>query len=479
MKLLAAGFLMAATTLSMVTPASAGPVTVWKPCPDNAAAQCANLRVPVNWARPDGRTITLELTRLPALAPEKRIGTLFDIPGGPGEPGAEALKRPAAIYTALRQRFDVVSYNPRTAVALSALPASCTRTWSSLTDPRSRDAYAGQARSLSRGVAVCRRDDRTGLLTNLDSISVARDMEAVRQALGETQLTFTVRSHGGVPMTAYARLFPQRIRAAYLDGVPDHIDAWDNNGREWLTGTEKAFDRFVSWCAATTACKLHGRDVRVAWRRLIHRADVSPIPVMEGAFAKRKLTGWHFKISAPVFLLPGAAGDFSWRAFAAAVDKALRGDASGFGTPSLGNLRHWTRPVILALQCPDGLWGRTGYFDLRRSRGLSERLSPDFGALSYPTLACTGWTAPLANPPQSLPAGKLPAFLGAGTHPGDYEPTRDLLAHIPGSATVRYDGPGHVIYLGGMPGAHCVIEHAVRYLTSLVLPSGAVCRAKK
>ncbi|MER7211969.1 alpha/beta fold hydrolase [Streptosporangium sp. NPDC000239] len=479
MKLLAAGFLMTATTLYTVTPASAAPMIDWRPCPHDVAAQCASLRVPVDWARPEGRTIALRLMKLPALAPDRRIGTLFDVPGGPGESGTEALKRPSELHKALRQRFDVVGYDPRTAVALSALPASCTRTWSTLTDPRDHAAYAGQVRALSRGVAACRRDDRTGLLTHLDSISAARDMEAVRRALGETRLTFTVRSYGGVPMTAYARLFPERVRAAYLDGVPDHVDAWTGRGREWLTGTEQAFDRFVSWCAATTACELHGRNVRSLWRRLVRRADAFPVPVLKGAFAGRELTGWHLRISAPVLLLPGVAGDSSWRAFAASVRGALRGDASGFAMPSLGNLRHWTRPVVLALQCPDGLWGRTGYPALRGNRGLLERLSPDFGALSYPNLACTGWTVPLANPPRPLPARRLPPFLGAGTHPGDYTPTRRLLRHIPGSATVRYDGPGHVIYLGGMPGAHCVVEHAVRYLTDLTLPSGAVCRAKK
>ncbi|MFD0887133.1 alpha/beta fold hydrolase, partial [Streptosporangium algeriense] len=306
MRLLAAGFLMAATTLCTVTPASAASTLDWRPCPDNRAARCASLKVPVDWARPGGRTIALRLVKLPALTPGRRIGTLFDIPGGPGEAGTEALKRPAELHDALRRRFDIVGYDPRTTVALSALPASCTRTWSSLTDPRDRAAYARQVRALSGGVAACRRDDRTGLLTHLDSVSAARDMEAVRRALGETRLTFTVRSYGGVPMTAYARLFPERVRAAYLDGVPDHVDAWDDDGRQWLTGTEQAFGRFVSWCAATTACELHGRDVRSLWRRLVRRADSSPVPVLKGAFAGRELTGWHLRVAAPVLLLPGA-----------------------------------------------------------------------------------------------------------------------------------------------------------------------------
>lgn len=52
-------------------------------------------------------------------------------------------------------------------------------------------------------------------------ISVARDMDAVRELLGEEKLSLLGWSYGGVPAAAYARLYPQRIRAMVLDGTPD------------------------------------------------------------------------------------------------------------------------------------------------------------------------------------------------------------------------------------------------------------------
>ncbi|WP_442945814.1 alpha/beta hydrolase [Nonomuraea sp. LPB2021202275-12-8] len=41
---------------------------------------------------------------------------------------------------------------------------------------------------------------------------------------------------------------------------------------------------------------------------------------------------------------------------------------------------------------------------------------------------------------------------------------------VPGSSAIRYDGPGHGLYLTGKA---CVIAHADRYLTDLRLPSPA------
>ncbi|MEN3535211.1 alpha/beta fold hydrolase [Microbispora sp. ZYX-F-249] len=453
------------------------PSLSWRPCSQARTVYCATLRVPVDWARPHGGTITLTLAKLPASDPAHRIGAVLDVPGGPGESGVDALSRLSAAHRAMRRRFDVVSYNPRTNVAQAILPRACTRPGPSLTDPRTRGAYARQAAVLDRSVGDCRRADRSGLLAHLDSISIARDMDAVRRALGQERLTFVARSNGGVPMTAYARLFPQHVRAAYFDGVPDHVDAWSDSGAMWLTGTEKAFTRFASWCAATAACRLHGRPVRSLWRALLKQAGTAPLPVRSGPFRGRRLTAWHLKISAPVFLVDAASDRTSWKAFAEAIDRARHGDGSGFGDTSFGMSQIWTAPVSLAMQCADGLWGRTGYADLRRSRRAAERSSADFGSVSFTTIACTGWTTPVVNPPRPLAGGRLPPFLGSGSDPGDYETTRRLLRHVPGSVTIHYDGPGHVSYLNGTAGGACVVGHLVRYIENLRLPPPtAVCR---
>jgi len=105
-------------------------------------------------------------------------------------------------------------------------------------------------------------------------------------------------------------------------------------------------------------------------------------------------------------------------------------------------------------------------------------IAPNLGAGAFDLLACSGWPRPVANPSLPLPTRGLPPFLGAGTW-GDHDMTASLVNRVPGSTTIQYDGPGHVLYLpgNGGPASRCVIGHLTRYLVDLRLPApGTVCR---
>ncbi|MGI5158414.1 hypothetical protein [Microbispora sp. CA-102843] len=166
-------------------------------------------------------------------------------------------------------------------------------------------------------------------------------------------------SAGGSPATAYARLFPQRIRAMYLGGVynqPGGKLLWDRMLREY---GEKQFRGFVDWCARTSACALHGEDAAKVWRKLLKDADRSPIPVTSAQFGEGKLTGFHLQVAAGLAEAdPGV--------FAKAVDKARHGDGSAFADSILGLLAAYTRPLTLAQRCSDGL-GYTTWAEHRQA----------------------------------------------------------------------------------------------------------------
>src|SRR5262249_45891389 len=51
--------------------------------------QCATLRVPLDYANANSRTIDLALVRAPARDPSRRIGSLLVNPGGPGASGVD------------------------------------------------------------------------------------------------------------------------------------------------------------------------------------------------------------------------------------------------------------------------------------------------------------------------------------------------------------------------------------------------------
>ncbi len=297
-------------------------------------------------------------------------------------------------------------------------------------------------------------------------------MEAVRQALGEERLSFMAASYGGVPMAAYARLFPQRIRAMYVDGVVNQTLGWHR-----VSGTtspfERAFARFTRWCADTAACALHGEDAGAVWRALTWKADREPIRVTSQQFGEGQLTGWHLRSFG--FLGDPGPGNSRWLAFADAVDKARRGDGSGFADFALGNARVWAMPGALAMTCGDDR-GYRGFAQLRKHSRQARKLSPNFGGAAFDSLGCAGWPLPVANRARPLPVRGLPPALGAGSTWGDYVLTRRFTDMIPGSVTVAYDGPGHVMYLSGKK---CPIRHATTYLTDLELPApGTVCPAE-
>ncbi|MBB5079117.1 alpha/beta fold hydrolase [Nonomuraea endophytica] len=466
---------VALVALAATIPASGTPKPSWRDCADQGVPgmRCAAIEVPVDWARPDGRKVRLELARLPATEPARRIGSVLGVPGGPGSNGIEDLKHGAADLTELRRRFDLVAYRPRNSLWIQQVPPACMRPGTTLTETRSPREYEALAAAMAKAFTTCQKADRTGLLHHMDSLSVARDMDAVRRALGEERLSFMANSYGGVPAAAYARLFPRRIRAMYLDGTINQVDGWP---RQWLRALpvhEQVFRRFTAWCADTPACALHGEDAGAVWRTLIRDADRRPIPVTSSEFGKGELTGWHLRGFA--FSADPGPKETRWLEFAESVDKARRGDGSGFADFALGNARIWATPGALAMTCADGR-GFAGYSQLREFRRQAEKVSPNFGGSAFDALGCAGWPGKVANPPRPLPVSGLPPFLGMGSTWGDYVWSESFTRLIPGSRTVAYEGPGHVMYLSGKK---CPIRYATEYLTDLRLPEpGTTCPAE-
>ncbi|GAA1331668.1 alpha/beta fold hydrolase [Pseudonocardia xinjiangensis] len=442
--------------------AVADPGLVWGACPgeDNPPGmQCAAIDVPVNWAQPAGRTITLELARLPGTDPSRRIGTVFAIPGGPGSPGIGELKHVASTFTALRERFDVVTFDPRNVIG--ALAPGCYQPGPVQIPPRTADEYEAQAAQNQALMQQCRAGDPERF-DHLDSASVARDIDAVRAAMGEPQLSLIGSSYGGVPAVAYARLFPDRVRAVFLDGVPDHTADRAAADRLHYQQVEQRFARFADWCATTADCALHGEDVPAVWQSLVAAADRSPIPV-PGKGPEAALAGFDLKFNSM------ALGDTPQQ-FAAAIDLARNGDGSGFAVMP----KQPMFPGGAAVHCHDG-WGYANYDDYAQAQERAVAWSPNFSGLThFLRLDCSGWPTPPVNPPAPLSGAELPPLLGAGSP--DETPTMDVLvAAVPGSSVIHYAGPGHVLYQSG---SGCVIDHADRYLTELTVPPvGTGCPA--
>jgi pimeloyl-ACP methyl ester carboxylesterase len=102
------------------SPARTGPAgsgIKWMKCkgkPRDDQLQCAMVSVPLDWDRPNGKQIELAVIRRLASRPRERIGSMFVIPGGPGQSGYDLVAGSGAELDKFGDgRFDVVGWDPR------------------------------------------------------------------------------------------------------------------------------------------------------------------------------------------------------------------------------------------------------------------------------------------------------------------------------------------------------------------------------
>ena len=277
--LLAAVALAAATTLSgVVTGAPAGataptsdvtsaqeaarvdsvptPKLNWYKC--YSVFECDTVRLPMDYDQPDGPTVEVAVLRAKAKDPAHRIGTLFVNPGGPGGSGTQfATVAQAILGRDVVNRFDIVGFDPRgtnfsdnvhcfgsvreQAAALAGFAVAFPVTF------KEQHAWIGSSRSLGTGCSGTGQP----LASSMSTAEVARDMDVLRRAVGDTKLTYLGFSYGTYLGQVYANMFPDRVRAVAIDGVMDPI-AWTGTD---ATADQPQTDRLHSADGAWTALK--------------------------------------------------------------------------------------------------------------------------------------------------------------------------------------------------------------------------------
>ena len=257
----------------------------WKAC---GAAQCAGLSVPLDYAKPAGTSITVQVLRMSATQPGERIGSLVVNPGGPGASGVDYARAADFIVgKAVRQRFDIVGFDPRgvqRSSPVDCLPDAQMDAFLAQ-DPTPDDtaeeqAFAASGAELAKGCV-----QRTGpLIGHISTQDAAKDMDILRSALGDAKLNYLGKSYGTLLGAVYAGLFPQLVGRFVLDGVvpPDATPAEVALGQ--AEGFERATRAWAQNCVNAGGCPLGDSvdAVMAGMRDLLRRLDAKPVPMSDG-----------------------------------------------------------------------------------------------------------------------------------------------------------------------------------------------------
>jgi pimeloyl-ACP methyl ester carboxylesterase len=423
-----------------------------------AGLECGEIAVPLDYGDPRGPQISLGFDRLRAQDGAHRIGSLILNPGGPGGAGTEVVLAEAAglglWHPALARRFDLIGMDPRgvgTSTPVRCDPAVYNRPVSLFPESMAQfDRFAAYEHDLA---ASCRR--LTGpLLGHVDTLSVARDLEALREALGDGKLNFLGLSYGAEIGTLYAELYPGRIRTMALDAVFDHSIPPSTLFAQSTVAYEDTFNRFTSWCRRATDCALHGRDVAVLFDRLAQQADRQPIaaPQCADGTCRPTVDGDDIRLNAYDYLLfkdgLAAIGQVGWRDLAAALAAAEAGDASGLSTRIQADSQN-SLFSGLAVTCLDFPPLVSSYGDMvavsRRARTLAPHTRGAGEAWAALT-SCVDWPLPMVNPPhRARIRGTTNILLVNATHDPStpYVMARNVLGQLPGAVLLTREGDGH------------------------------------
>ncbi|MEU5314254.1 alpha/beta hydrolase [Streptomyces sp. NPDC021562] len=270
----------------------------WTACQDKDLPkdmQCAKVTVPIDYAQPGKGTLDLALSRYRATG-RSRGSVLLNF-GGPGGSGVSQLGLSGKKFMGLTNGYDVVGFDPR-GVGRSS-PVSCDDGTAEAPDGQGTaeppDATRPRAlmKQLEQLTARCIRNSGP-VLAHIGTVDAARDLDVIRQALGDSKLNYLGFSYGTKLGAVYAAQFPHNVGRMALDGVDTLTESLAQQGVAGAQGQQTALDDFLDWCVTDLGCPF-GQDRRKAGEavvRLVRSLDRDPVPSDFGApFTGQDLVG--------------------------------------------------------------------------------------------------------------------------------------------------------------------------------------------
>lgn len=235
--------------------APAPPPVAWGPCESpalaQARAQCGFVQVPLDHAKPAGTKIQIAVSRVRHTVPDSRFqGVMLVNPGGPGGPGLSLSRLGASVPKGAGAAYDWIGFDPR-GVGTSKPALSCDPDYGGYNRPDFQPENGAVAAWLPRVEAYAEACKAKGgaLLENLRTEDTVRDMDLIRQALGQKQINYYGFSYGTFLGQVYGTMFPDKVRRMVLDGVVDNRDWWYRANLNQDVAFERNIGVFFDWVA--------------------------------------------------------------------------------------------------------------------------------------------------------------------------------------------------------------------------------------
>jgi pimeloyl-ACP methyl ester carboxylesterase len=452
---------------------------------EEAGVQCADVVVPLDYAAPRGRTITVAISRLKATDTRHRIGSILLNNGGPG---GTALQSPPEFHTWMKKagpRYDIVGFDPR--FVGRSTPLDCG--WSVGTNLFSaglgRSGFERQV-ALQKDLAAKCRATNASVLPHISTRNTARDMDVIRGALGEKRISYFGYSYGTYLGTVYTQMFPGRTDRMVLDGAIDPRKFGPRLLREAVGENERALADWATWAAARDETYGLGRtraQVLATVDRIIKASARAPLTVGTAPEAFQ-LNDTHV----PFILLSGIDSDTdASRATLGEQVSVLNKAAAGQQTklsPSFAGLLRFaltgeqspTGSVQSAIICGDRPAPRDPEVYWRDIEG-SRAAYPRFGALTDNIGPCAFWDRPREEPTQVKHDAKPLIVSATGDPRTPHKGAVALHGLLPSSKLLTVKGANrHAIY--GLYENDCVDTKVNHYLTTGKLPADDVVCSK-
>ncbi|MER6156088.1 alpha/beta fold hydrolase [Streptomyces sp. NPDC001868] len=463
---------------------SEGGGTAPSPLPDGDVWQCATMKAPLDWDEPEGDTISLALIRARSSgAADQRIGSLVFNFGGPGGSGVKALPSFGAKYAKLRTRYDLVSFDPRGVGRSEGIRCEDDEELdeyfqqdSTPDDTAERREFLDTTKNFN---SAC--EENSGkTLPHVRTTDAARDLDLLRQVLGDDRLHYFGISYGTELGGVYAHLFPRKVGRAVFDAVVDPTQTAEQGSLGQAEGFQLALDNYARDCVSKQEdCPVGDTEQEVEDRIIKLLADLDTKPIT-GVFP-RDLT----QSAATSGIAQAMYSQDFWPILTQGLELAYDGDGSVLmllsdslnGRNENGEYSNLTAANV-SINCADDK-PRYTTEDVEARLAEFRAASPVFGEwLAWSMLTCTDWAvAGAADHPDVRAPGSAPILVIGNT--GDpatpYEGARKMVEALgPGvGVELTYKGQGHGAY--GSDNA-CVQTAVDGYLlTGKVPKSGTVC----